>query len=87
MATTTIEEMAAKMAIGATGFGAIINGILDIHTVSDTRKACAVNAIWIASGRRLSLACEDPACGCFEGILALQFPGVSIVPVSVQVVQ
>ena len=84
---TTIEEMAAKMAVSATGYGAIINGFLDIQTITDTRKGCAINAILIASNRSFAAVCEDPACDCAERILGERFPGVRIVPVSVQVAQ
>lgn len=73
-----------RLATTASGFGAIIDGVLNVRTVTDSRKGAALNTIY-AMGHSLVSSCVDPDCGCLEGTLADLFPDVRIVAVNVEV--
>lgn len=76
--------LADRLATSATGFGAVIGGVLNVRTVADTKKATALNAIY-AMGQVLMSVCQDPECDCTVRVLAHYFPEVRIVPVTVEV--
>lgn len=78
-----VERLRASMAKSATGYGAIINGVLDIRSVSLTKSMAAVNALYL-QGLGVVSTCTDPDCDCKVKILAEFFPETKIVPVMVQ---
>lgn len=82
-----LESLATAMATSATGYAAIINGVMDIRTVSDCERGAAINAIWVCSGGTMTVACNDPDCGCAARLLKLHWPDTKLVRVSVQVAQ
>lgn len=86
MADTTLNPLAARLATTATGYGAVIDGILNIRTVTDGRNMAALNAL-VLSGHRVLSICHDPDCDCMVKALARIEPSVKIVPVNVQVCQ
>lgn len=81
---SVLENMKAAMAASATGWGAIINGTLDVRTVTDSANGAATNAIY-AKGVRLITNCTEPDCDCKVKLLADLFPDVKIVSVKVEV--
>jgi hypothetical protein len=72
-----------RLATSATGYGAIIDGILNICTVTDTANAAALNALYFR-GFQVQSTCRDRDCDCIVKTLARLAPDVRIVPVSVQ---
>lgn len=79
-----IADLERRLATTATGFGAVIGGVLNVRTVSDSRKSAAMNAVY-AMGHSLVSSCADPDCGCLETTLTELFPDVRIVAVKVEV--
>jgi UDP-N-acetylglucosamine enolpyruvyl transferase len=77
------DPLTLRLATTATGYGAVINGVLDVRTVADTPNSAAMCAI-MAQGRRVLSNCADPDCDCKLRLLADMFPEVKIVPVSVE---
>lgn len=75
--------LAARMALSAHGFGAVIAGILDIRTVTDSRRSAALNALYVV-GINPIVECNDPDCECVERGLARLRPDIKIVPVVVE---
>ena len=73
------------LAISATGYGAVIDGVLNIRTVTDSPNAAALNALHFLGFRMVS-NCADRDCDCMVTALARLAPDVRIVPVSVQTI-
>lgn len=79
-----MADLAASLATSAMGYGAVIDGVLNIRTVSDSKNGAALNAIYVL-GYRLASACVNPDCTCMVQALAQIAPGARIVPVTVGV--
>lgn len=58
-----LDQMKAALATKAEGYAAVIDGVLNLATVSDTQNAAAVKAA-VMQGIFLAGACNDPACDC-----------------------
>ena len=71
------------MATSCTGYGAVIDGVLDIRTVTETKNMAAVNALFMC-GFGVATTCHDPDCDCKVKILEVMRPDVNLVPVKVQ---
>jgi hypothetical protein len=76
--------LSARLATSATGWGAVIGGILDVRTITDSRNGAALNAIY-ATGRRVLSTCHDTECDCMVRALASFAPDVKLVRVKVDV--
>lgn len=72
------------MSRSAQGYAAVIDGILNVRTVTDTRNAAALNALFI-TGYRVIPTCQDPDCDFVVRLLAQMRPDIKIVPVSLEV--
>lgn len=79
--TATITQ---RLATSATGYGAVIDGILDIRTVTEARNGAALNALYV-KGFRIASNCTDRDCDCMVGVLSRLCPDVQLVPVAVEV--
>lgn len=84
-AETLPASLAARLAASAHGWGAVIDGVLNIRTVTHTRNHAALNAIAIR-GYTILGHCADPDCDCYVRFLAGRHPDDRIVPVTVRVV-
>lgn len=73
----------ARLATSASGFGAVIDGVLNVRTVTDTRNAAALNALCV-QGFRVVSTCEDRECDCLVKLMAQLMPTARIVPVRVE---
>ncbi|WP_333826897.1 hypothetical protein [Pararhodobacter sp.] len=82
--TSMPAALADRMARTAHGHAAVIDGILNIRTVTDTRNAAALNALFI-TGTRIIPTCQDPECDCIVRLLAQMRPDIKIVAVSLEV--
>jgi len=80
----TKAPLAHRLATTATGYGAVIGGILDVRTIMDSKNGAALNAIY-ATGRRVLSNCTDPDCDCKLTLLAQLEPSIRIVPVKIEV--
>lgn len=58
-----IDILADRMAKSASGYAAVINGVLDIRTTSDTRNGVALNAFAVLGAMVVS-TCRNPDCDC-----------------------
>lgn len=79
-----ISPLTEAMATSATGYAAVIDGVLDIRTVSDGPNT----AIRIALGTLGTYTvggCRNPGCDCMVKLLPKLTDRVKIVPVSVTV--
>lgn len=77
------ETLTHRMATSATGYAAVMDGILNIRTVSETPSMAAVNALALG-GINLLSNCADPDCNCKVEALARIMPNVQIVAVAVR---
>lgn len=77
-------SLATRLATTGTGFAAVIDGILDVRTISDTANDAAMNALLI-KGTMAFATCTDPACDCVVKGLAKLMPSAKIVAVRVEV--
>lgn len=82
--TKAIADLSARMSSSATGYAAVIVGVLNIRTVSAEPSHAALNAIY-SLGYRLASVCQDPNCRCMEQLLLQLSPGAQVVRVSVEV--
>lgn len=64
----------------------MIDGVLNIRTVSDSRNAAAVNAMFVR-GIIVQGRCRDTDCDCMVRALARLCPDVRLVAVTVGVAQ
>lgn len=81
--SSTLGFLTARLATSATGYAAVIGGVLNVSTVADSQKAAALNAIY-AMGHTVLAPCPDPDCDCMVRILAHHFPDVRLVPVRIE---
>lgn len=72
------------LATRATGWAAVISGIMDVRTISDGRNTAALNAMHVC-GFGVMMTCPDPDCDCMVTVLAQQRPDVKLVRVQVEV--
>lgn len=86
MTRTMPTGIRAALASSATGFAAVIDGVLNVTTIGDTREAVAVYAFGVMGFRIYSdCACLDrDLCGCVEKALGWRFPNIKIIPVQVK---
>lgn len=82
-ATAELGGLTARLATSATGYAAVIGGVLNVRTVADSQKAAAMNAIY-AMGHTVLAPCPDPDCDCMVRLLAHHFPDVRLVPVRIE---
>jgi len=82
MRDTSFSTLKAGLSTCGTGFAAVIDGVLNVRTVSETANGAAAYAL-CATGIRLVSNCWDPDCSCKLETLAKVRPDVRIVPVSV----
>lgn len=85
MADPLISSLTDRLATSATGYGAVIDGVLNIRTVTDTRNAAALNALFVA-GFRIASICQDRDCDCMVKALGALRPDIRILPVKVEVI-
>ncbi len=79
-----MAELNARMLSSASGYAAVIGGVLNIRTVSEEPSHAALKAIY-ALGHRLVSVCQDPNCRCMEQLLMKLSPGAHVVRVNVEV--
>lgn len=72
------------LATSATGYGAIIDWVLNIRTITDSPNGVAINALHVRGFQILS-TCTDRDCDCMVATLNRLCPDVKIAPVSVAV--
>jgi len=84
MADTSISALTDLLATSATGWGAVIDGVLNIRTVTDTANAAAVNALYL-SGINVLSNCRDSDCDCMVNVLAKMRPEIKLVRVKMEV--
>jgi len=83
---TQAKSLKDRLATTATGYGAVIDGVLNIRTVSDTRNAAALNALFVREFR-VQTACFDTDCDCMVQLLTRLCPDMRLVPVTVGVTE
>ena len=81
---SALDKLKSSLATSATGWGAVINGTLDIRTVTETCNGAALNAIYV-KGVRVISNCTDPDCDCMVKVLAEMFPDIRIVRIKAEV--
>lgn len=84
MADNTINDLTQRMATTATGWAAVINGVLDARTVTINKRSAAINA-FLAMNIVVLGTCADEDCNCMIEKLGHRFPGIKLVPVTVVV--
>lgn len=76
-----VEKIAASMLTKTLGFAAVLDGVVNIRTVSDTAQGSALNMLFIHNV--VFSPCNDPKCNCTTKALNEVVPGAKIVPVEV----
>lgn len=84
MTSATPHPLADRLATTATGWGAVIDGVLNIRTVSDTANAAALNALFVGGFPILS-TCVDTDCDCMVKALGRLMPKAQLVRVRLEV--
>lgn len=81
-----IEQLTASMARTSAGYAAVIDGLLNVKTTSETANAAAFNALHLLGHgwRAVFSGCSDIDCDCKVRLLAEICPDVKIVPVKVE---
>lgn len=72
------------MALSATGYASVIDGIMDVRTVADTQSMAALCALGVL-GFDVQSNCSDPDCMCKFDLLQRLRPDVQVVKVIVTV--
>lgn len=75
-------SLSQRLASTATGYAAVIDGILNVRTVTETRNMAAFNAMWV-QGLQVVSTCQDVDCDCMVKLLSQLRPGTKIVAVQV----
>jgi hypothetical protein len=87
---SALDDLTKSMATTATGYAAVLNGVLDATTTSASRKSAAMKAL-VASGvpafAVMLLGCDKDGCDCVEKAFVAEVDGGRIVPVKVEVSQ
>lgn len=84
MADSTLSNLNMRMANTATGWAAVIDGVLDARTVTIDKRGAAINAFF-AKGIMVIATCRDEDCNCMIEKLGHRFPSIKLVPVTVAV--
>ena len=85
MTTTPMPAaLKAQMALSGTGYAAVIDGVLNVRTVSDGPNMSAYFAL-VFTGFKVSGPCRDSDCDCWVQALMKLRPDIKLVPVQVQV--
>ena len=81
---TLPKAITESMASNATGYCAVIDGVLDIRTASNTQNSAALNALFTC-GYEVTSMCKDPdTCDCIVKILEGLEPNAKIVAVTIK---
>lgn len=72
-----------RLANSATGFAAVVDGLLLIGTAAETKNGVALNVLY-RFGYPI-FGCSDPDCECYIHGLRSVRPDVLIVPIRVEV--
>ena len=75
--------LTARLATSATGYAAVIDGILNIRSVTETRNMAAYNALWL-NGFQVQTSCTDVECDCMVRLLERLRPGTKLIAVTVE---
>lgn len=90
MTESRIDPLIKSLAATATGYAAVIDGVLDIRTVADNEKGAAINALSVLGVPMFVLAmlCQDPECDCttkmLKGVAEQRKRKVEIVAVKIE---
>jgi len=76
--------LADLLATSGTGWAAVINGTMDVRTISDGKNTAALSAMH-ACGFGVISTCSDPDCDCMVNVLDQHRPDVKLVRVRVEV--
>ena len=85
-----IEAITKGLATQATGFACVIDGVLDMRTISDTAKGCAARTIGLTMGplaAMISYRCQDPTCDCTVKALKTEVPNARLVAIEIKVTE
>ena len=77
------QSILDSMATSAPAWAALIDGKIDVRSVTSGRNHAALNALHIAGFAVLS-GCRDPDCECFVRMLGNYRPDIKIIPVTVR---
>ncbi len=80
-----LDAIKAKLATSAEGWGAVIDGVLNVRTVSHTKSAAATNALYLHGFVAPCAKPESEECDCQIKVLARLCPTVRLVAVSITV--
>ncbi|SDX96736.1 hypothetical protein [Roseicitreum antarcticum] len=80
--STLPASLTERMALSAHGYAAVIDGIMNVRTVSSSPNFAALNALYL-TGKILAGGCRDPECDCMVNFMKKVSPNIKIVPVSV----
>jgi hypothetical protein len=86
---SAIDALAKSIATKATGYAAVINGALDVNTISVSRRLAAMKGLTIVGVHPLVVThtdCQDPGCDCLEKWLG-DAHGGRIVSIKVEVTE
>jgi hypothetical protein len=85
---SALDELTKSIATTATGYAAVINGVLDVATTSSSRKSAAMNGL-ISSGLPhlavILMDCGNDNCDCLAKTFEAEVAGGRIVQVKVEV--
>lgn len=79
-----MKNLTDRLATTATGYAAVIDGVLNVMTLDAHRNDAAHNAL-IIQGFEVASDCRDPECDCIVRLLAKLRPEIKIVAVNVEV--
>lgn len=79
---TLPASLANGLATTAEGYAAVIDGVLNVRTVTHSRNAAALNALHIR-GYVFLTVCGNPDCDCYVRALEARHPADQIVAVTV----
>lgn len=80
---STTATLAHRLATSATGFAAVVDGLLLISSSAETKNGVALNVLY-RFGYPI-VGCDDPDCECYVLGLRAVRPDVRIVPVKLEV--
>lgn len=87
---SAIDALNKSIATTATGYAAVLDGVLDATTTSASRKSAAMKAL-VASGvpafAVMLLDCDKDGCDCVEKAFLAEVAGSRIVSVKVEVTE
>ena len=77
------QSLLDSMATSAPAWAALIDGKIDVRSVTSGRNHAALNALHVAGYQVLS-GCRDPDCDCYVRALKQFRPDIKIIPVTVR---